>query len=201
MGNGRSELGSYSTGCYYSLPQIRMCPKYPSLAHDIRSKPAGSRRKLTGGIMAVWCTHVSSYGFHCIPVGEGKNDVFLSYLYPMTQSSKIHYIAYDFACALGPYCMTYEPDYFADSTIVIDGFHAPDHTKCDESSFLSSYVAVDSCLHRLNSSAAECGNGGLKRIRKVVQYLGQERVMIYTHVFLAVWNRAQIRKLLHIDDY
>ncbi|KIK51512.1 hypothetical protein GYMLUDRAFT_181347, partial [Collybiopsis luxurians FD-317 M1] len=77
------------TGCFYHLPQIRFRPRYPKLPHDrhpnVNTERIGTCRKyyklysqkcLTGGIMACWCSHSICYGFHCIPVGEGRNDVF-----------------------------------------------------------------------------------------------------------------------------
>ncbi|KAJ7065152.1 hypothetical protein B0H15DRAFT_794587 [Mycena belliarum] len=77
------------TGCCYGMPKIRERPIYPKLKHDTRPDPGGKRgakcskfysqygeKKLTGGIMCVWCTHSVCYGFHCIPRGEGRNDVF-----------------------------------------------------------------------------------------------------------------------------
>lgn len=97
--------------------------------------------------------------------------------------------------------MTREPDYFADTTFVIDEFHQRDHTKCDRACFLSSYLEVDPRITNLNSSAAECGNAGLKRIRKVVSYLGQERAMVYIRIFLTIWNRARMRQALGIELY
>lgn len=189
------------------MPQIRSRPRYPSLAHDIRSEPAANRgakcskfyakygkRKLTGGIMGAWCTHCICYGFHCIPIGEGRNDVFSAIYTRWPTAPK--FVIYDFACALGPYCMTREPEYFADTTFGIDEFHSADHTKCEEACFITPYIAADPRLRRLNSSAAECGNGGFKRIRKVVGYMGQERAMAYTRVFVSIWNRMRIRKIL-----
>jgi hypothetical protein len=187
------------TGCYYNMPQICSRPKYPSLAHDVQTEPAGSegaqcskfygefsKKKLTGGLMAMWCTHIIAYGFHCIPVGKGRNDVFSAIYTQFPEPPK--YIIYNFACALGPYCMICEPDYFADSTFAIDRFHAPDHVKCEEACLLSTCTAIDPQLKLLNMSAAECRNSGLKRIRKVVHYMGQKWAMIYTQVFLAIWN-------------
>ncbi|CAK5276917.1 unnamed protein product [Mycena citricolor] len=88
-------LGEYQehpwaeTGCCYGLPKIRERPVYPKLIYDSENKVGGKRgakcskfysqygeRRLTGGIMCVWCTHSVCYGFHCIPRGEGRNDVF-----------------------------------------------------------------------------------------------------------------------------
>ncbi|KZP10585.1 hypothetical protein FIBSPDRAFT_757998 [Athelia psychrophila] len=195
------------TGCSYSLPQIRHRPRYPNLKHDLRKEPGGRRgvkcskfyskygeQRLTGGIMCGWCTHSVCYGFHCIPRGEGRNDVFSAILTRWPQAPKT--VVYDFACALGPYCMTREPDFFADTLFVIDAFHAKGHTRCAPAAFLTSYANTDPRLARINSSAAECGNGGLSRIRKSVSYMSQDRAIIYTKVFISIWNRLVIRKML-----
>jgi len=143
--------------------------------------------------MVAWCTHSVSYGFHCIPIGEGRNDVF-SALYTRWEKAP-EIIVYDFACALQPYCVLREPDFFQDTLFTIDAFHAPDHTKCCPSAFLTTYCETDPRLLSLNSSAAECGNGGLARMRKSVSYMGQDRAVIYTKVFLCIWNRLRIRRM------
>jgi hypothetical protein len=95
--------------------------------------------------------------------------------------------------------MIREPDFFADTLFVIDGFHAKGHVKCAPAAFLSTYSDVDPRLMHINSSAAECGNGGIKRIRKSISYMGQSRAIIYTKVFLCVWNRLKIRRMTGID--
>ncbi|KIK62162.1 hypothetical protein GYMLUDRAFT_165086, partial [Collybiopsis luxurians FD-317 M1] len=188
------------------LPQIRARPQYPKLPHDgkadVTKERSGncckyyetySQKHLTGGIMACWCTHSICYGFHCIPVAEGRNDVFSAMItrWPKAPSR----VVYDFACALGPYCWTREPEFFADTQFVIDGFHAPGHTKCSPAAFLKTYSAVDAELIHLNSSAAECGNSGMTRIRKSVSYMGQACAILYCWVFISVWNRTQILNL------
>lgn len=188
------------------MPQIRPRPAYPKLKHDVRGELNGKRgdkcskfyaaygkQKQTGGIMCVWCTHSICYGFHCIPKGEGRNDVFSAMVTRWTVAPTR--VVYDFACALGPYCMTREPRFFADTQFVIDDFHAKDHTKCSSAAFLSTYCNANPQLSRINSSAAECGNSGLKRIRKPVSYMSQDRAIVYTKVFLSVWNRLRIRKM------
>ncbi|KAF8461833.1 hypothetical protein JB92DRAFT_3136976 [Gautieria morchelliformis] len=75
-------------------------------------------------------------------------------------------VVYDFACALSPYCLTREPAFFANTLFTVDDFHSGGHTKCSQASFLSTYAALDPRLAAVNTSAAECGNGGLDRIRK-----------------------------------
>ncbi|KAJ7156594.1 hypothetical protein C8R43DRAFT_1125782 [Mycena crocata] len=191
------------TGCCYSMSQIRERPTYPKLRDDTRQDSGGLRgdkcskfyaqygeKRLTGGIMVAWCTHSISYGFHCIPQGEGRNDVFAAMV--TRWKSPPEMVVYDFACVLGPYCMLREPRFFANTTFVIDDFHAVGHTKCAPAAFLKTYVAVDYRLVALNSSAGESGNSGISRIRKSVSYMSQDRVILYTKIFLSVWNRQRI---------
>jgi hypothetical protein len=198
------------SGCSYAMPRVRYRPYYRNLKHDLRSDQGGKRgakcskyystygeQRLTGGIMCGWCTHSVCYGFHCIPRGEGRNDVFSAILTRWPTAPKT--VVYDFACALGPYCLTREPDFFADTLFVIDAFHAKGHTKCSPAAFLSTYANVDPRLARINPSAAECGNGGLHRIRKSVSYMSQDRAIVYTKVFLSLWNRLRIRRLIGLD--
>ncbi|KAJ7129700.1 hypothetical protein C8R44DRAFT_839598 [Mycena epipterygia] len=206
MGESSVEKPWMETGCCYSLPKIRERPIYPKLKHDIRNELGGKRgakcskfyaqygeRRLTGGIMVVWCTHSISYGFHCIPRGEGRNDVFSALITRWKEPPKR--VIYDFACALGPYCMTREPEFFSSTQFLIDDFHSVGHTKCSPAAFLKTYCNVDPRLSYINSSAGECGNSGIKRVRKSVSYMSQSRAIIYTKVFLSIWNRLRIRDL------
>ena len=196
------------TGCHYSQPIIRKRPVYPSIRTDQSIDSGGKEKKgegcqkyyaqygenrLTGGIMAAWCTHSICYGFHCIPQSEGRNDVFSAIYTRWEKAPEV--IVYDFACALQPYCMAREPEFFADTLFVIDTFHAKGHMKCGEAAFLNMYCNSDPRLISINSSAAECGNGGIGRIRKSVAYMSQEQVVIYTKVFLSIWNRERIKKI------
>ncbi|KAJ7740000.1 hypothetical protein DFH07DRAFT_751867 [Mycena maculata] len=203
---GIAEKSWIETGCCYSLPKIRERPKYPKLKHDVRNEVGGKRgakcskfysqygeHRLTGGIMVVWCTHSISYGFHCIPRGEGRNDVFSALITRWEKPPKR--VIYDFACALGPYCMTREPQFFSGTQFLIDDFHSVGHTKCSAAAFLKTYCNVDPRLSHINSSAGECGNSGIARVRKSVSYMSQSRAIVYTKVFLSIWNRLRIRSL------
>jgi len=194
------------------MPQIRSRPRYPHLKGDNRAEATSGRRgggcskhyakygqrRLTGGIMVCWCSHSIAYGFHCIPNAEGRNDVF-SALYTHWRIAP-KWVIYDFACSSGPYCMAREPDFFKNTRQAIDDCHSNGHTKCSAVSFLKTYADLDPRLAKINTSAAECGNSVLGRIRKSVSYMGQERAIIYIRVFLAVWNRLKIRKL-HLSQY
>ncbi|KAH9478296.1 hypothetical protein JR316_0008749 [Psilocybe cubensis] len=195
------------TGCCYAMPAIRDRPQYPNLpyesGYDLGSAEIDedicrkyystySKKRLTGGIMCVWCTHSICYGFHCIRAAEGRNDVFSAIFTRWKKAPKV--VVYDFACALQPYCMLREPDFFKDTLFAIDIFHSSEH-KCGEACFLSSYCAENPNLLRLNSSAAECGNSGISKIRKAVSYMSQDRAVMYMRVFFSIWNRQQIQKL------
>ncbi|KAJ3831676.1 hypothetical protein F5878DRAFT_647435 [Lentinula raphanica] len=195
-----------TTGSCYGMPVIRRRPRYPGIANDghvdVNNNRGGTcskyyesygKRKLTGGIMVCWCTHSICYGFHCIPESEGRNDVFSAMITRWEKAPKR--VIYDFACSLGPYCMTREPGFFADTKFMIDVFHAYGHTRCSSASFVKSYMEVDSTLAGVNSSAAECGNSGIRRIRKSVSYMKQGHAIIYTWVFLSVWNRMKMRRM------
>jgi hypothetical protein len=186
------------------MSQIRHRPVYLRLTADRRKESGGSRgakcskyyaqygqQRLTGGIMCAWCPHSVCYGFHCIPEAEGRDDVFSAMITRWPKAPKR--VIYDFACALGPYCLNREPDFFADTLFVIDAFHAKGHTKCAPAAFLTTYSNIDPRLAHINSSAAECGNSGLSRIRKSVSYMSQERAIQYTKTFISIWNRLRIR--------
>lgn len=139
--------------------------------------------------MAAWCTHSICYGFHCIPQGEGRNDVFSAIYTRWRRAPRV--VIYDFACALGPYCLLREADFFADTQFLVDKFHSKGHTKCSAAAFVSAYASTDPQLAHINSNAAECGNGVLRRIRKSVSYMGQRRAIQFTNIFLSIWNRRQ----------
>ncbi|XP_006463303.1 hypothetical protein AGABI2DRAFT_74130 [Agaricus bisporus var. bisporus H97] len=148
--------------------------------------------------MVAWCTHSISYGFHCIPESKGRNDVFSAMITRWPRAPKR--IIYDFSCALGPYCLLREPHFFAGSTFMIDKFHARDHTKCAPACFASTYAEFDPGVNAINTSAAECGNSLITRIRKSVSYMSQRRAIIYTKVFLSVMNQSKILGLLRSND-
>lgn len=199
------------TGSFYSLPVRRHRPTYPKIRGDGQKDQKAQReelkgegcrkyyeqyvqRGLTGGIMVCWCTHSICYGFHCIPASEGRDDVFSALITRWPQAPKR--VIYDYACALGPYCMLREPQFFANTFFNVDHFHAAGHVKCSPATSFSEYVNVDPTLAHTNSSAAECANSGLKRIRKSTSYMTQERAIIYTKIFLSIWNRGKKLRML-----
>ncbi|KAE9386932.1 hypothetical protein BT96DRAFT_960490 [Gymnopus androsaceus JB14] len=192
-----------TSGYYEKAFHIRQRPRYPNLKFDGKADvnkeqvncrkfyKTYSQKRQTGGIMACWCTHSICYGFHIIPVGEGRNDVFSALITRWPKAPDR--VVYDFACALGPYCWAREPDFFANTQFVIDGFHAAGHTKCSKAAFLKTYSEIDSSLNSINTSAAECGNSSLTRIRKPVSYMTQEHAVLYSWVFISIWNHLITR--------
>ncbi|KAJ7576475.1 hypothetical protein C8J56DRAFT_1062180 [Mycena floridula] len=203
----REETKWQISGSCYSMPQIRDRPEYPRLPWDRKRKAASEKRGLkcskffgkygpqtrTGGLMIFWCTHSICYGFHFMPSAEGRDDVFSALIthWPTAPEQVI----YDFACALGPYCMLREPDFFADTQFMIDAFHSKGHTKCSPAAFVQTYSKVDPRLATVNTSAAECGNGVIGRIRKSLSFMGQERAIKFTRVFVCIMNRMRIRAM------
>lgn len=77
---------------------------------------------------------------------------------------------HDFACALGAYYLTREPEYFKSTLFVIDQFHAEGHKTCSHACFLRGYMADNTAIANVNSSAAESGNSGLGRIRPALSH-------------------------------
>ena len=188
------------TGCYYGKPPCRARPFYEGkdIANEKSIKDEGTCRKLystytknnlTGGLMALWCPHLICLGFHKIPVCEGRNDVFSAILRYWEHAPDV--VIYDFACQLGPYCMQREPEFFKDTLFVVDEMHANGHTQCSQACFISNYMNVRSRLMGVNSSTAKTSNSRLNRIRKSVSYMGQSHAILFTYVYLSVWNRKK----------
>lgn len=195
------------TGTCYGLPAIRSRRIYPKLKYDAQPTDVDPeemgdcnkfyktypRNKLAGGILALWCTHSVCLGFHTIPVAEGRNDVFSAIYTRFPTAPEI--IVYDFACQLAPYCLVREARYFASTRFLIDELHAHDHTRCGQACFASNAMRYDERFRAINTSAAECGNKGMKRIRKSVSFMNYDHAVLYTKVYLDVWNRMVVRRI------
>ncbi|BGP35738.1 hypothetical protein JCM10296v2_007590 [Rhodotorula toruloides] len=116
-------------GTVYGLPTLRQRPLYPRFkeagpaldAADGAAEHADERtcrkyystyseRRQTGGLMVLWCRHSVCLGFHVLPRAEGRNDVFSVLLTRFKRAPR--FVVYDFACALGPYCLKREAEFF-----------------------------------------------------------------------------------------
>ncbi|CAD6920858.1 unnamed protein product [Tilletia laevis] len=201
------------SGSLYGAARCRDRPLYPrfgekaDLNHSDEQQSSGDgpgpcrkffsdyvSQRQTGGIMALWCRHLVCVGFHIIPKCEGRNDVFSAVFthWPKPPDT----IIYDFACQLAPYSLAREPAFFKNVLFVVDQMHQHGHATCTTSSFLSTYMNTNPELQNINSSAAECGNAGLSRIKKSVSYCSQEHAMLLIKQFLGVWNRRRMRAML-----
>lgn len=191
------------TGSFYGHPPIRHRPYYEGRDDDkiIDRAESGQCKKyystygkqsLTGGVMALWCPHLICLGFHKIPRAEGRNDVFSALYVHFERAPEV--VIYDFACQLSAYSMSREPEFFKDTCFAIDEMHAKGHSACSQASFSSNYMQGRTMLQNVNTSAAECSNSGLNRIRKSVSYMGQRHAIFFTYVYLCVWNRVRERK-------
>ncbi|KAL9938696.1 hypothetical protein V8E36_002415 [Tilletia maclaganii] len=197
-------------GNLYGAQQLRKRPQYPNLKearktvtqHDSGADVSTCNKfysdyvkpRRTGGIMALWCRHANAVGFHCMPSAEGRDDVFSALLTHWPIPPRV--VVYDFACQLASYAIAREPGFFADTLFVVDELHQHGHSQCTPSSWLSTYMANDPALRHLNSSAAECGNAGLSRIKKSVAYSTAPHAIALTRHFLSLWNRRKINELL-----
>jgi Kyakuja-Dileera-Zisupton transposase len=190
------------TGSFYGHAPLRHRPFYEGRDNDatVDSAETGSCKKyystykkqtLTGGLMAIWCPHLICLGFHKIPKAEGRNDVFSALYVYFEKAPEV--VIYDFACQLGAYSMSREPEFFKDTCFVIDEMHAKGHSSCSQASFSSNYMQCSARLQNVNTSAAECSNSGLSRIRKSVSYMGQRNAILLTYVYICVWNRRRER--------
>jgi hypothetical protein len=199
-----------SSGSCYRRPAKRYRPVYMGLDNTdakMEGREAGrcqkfynsyGKTKFTGGVMALWCPHVVCLGFHIMPIAEGRNDVFSALFKYWDKAPKV--VVYDFACQLSEYCMKREPEFFKDTLFVIDRMHASGHTGCSQSSFISHHEQTNPSLKTINSSAAECGNSGLGKIRKSTSYMTEEHAIWLCWAMIMVWNRTQRQKQEQINS-
>ena len=147
--------------------------------------------------MGAWCTHVICYGFHCIPRSEGRDDVFQRWSQdgprPQNMSFMISHVLWVHTA-----CFTSQNSLLIQSFSLI--ISTPQITQCDCAWFLSSYSALNPCLAKVNSSAAECGNSGLDQIWKSISYMSQNRAILYIKIFISVWNQRKLRKQLSLTN-
>lgn len=190
-----------STGCFYGAPQLRYRPVYEGRDADKTDKVGNgacrkfyttySKSTLTGGLMALWCPHLVCLGFHKIRNAEGRDDVFSAIFTHFEHAPRT--IIYDYACQLQVYSMYREPEFFKDTLFVVDQMHAKGHVGCSGASFFSSYKKFRPDLLNVNSSAAECGNSGLSRIKKSISYMNESHAIQFAYVYLCIWNRRRER--------
>ncbi|GAA5942840.1 hypothetical protein JCM1841_005602 [Sporobolomyces salmonicolor] len=153
----------------------------------------GKKSGLTGGMAGFWCSHGYCVGYHLLPSAEGRDDFFSALFCFWDQAPEI--VVYDYACALGPYCMVREPRFFANTRFLIDELHCRGHSECSAACFLAPAMKEDPTLRMLNSSAAEGGHSTLGRVRKSISYMNESHANIFLWVMVQVHNRRLTLKM------
>jgi len=141
-----------------------------------------------------------------MPSAEGRNDVFSGLFCYWTQAPSL--VIYDFACQLAAYAYVREFDFFKNTRyetaffhllsstclhrFLIDEFHSFGHTACSAGGYLAGSMKADPSLRSVNSSAAEVGNGGLKKIRKALGFMREDHAILFFRVYMNIWNRHHL---------
>ena len=194
------QLPIETTGSFYGMPQIRTRPKYIPLDttndaenEDMCDKQFSQFNGISGGCMVLWCPHRIALGFHIIPKGEGRNDVFSAIFTHWPVAPKL--VVYDFACQLQPYCLAREPEYFKDTIFLIDRLHSNNHVSCSEVFDLEAHRVSGSRMFYINDEVQEQGNLELKPVRKSCLYMKRCTFMPFVQLKLETSNRKQIKRL------
>jgi hypothetical protein len=189
-----------NTGQYFGTKQKRVLANYTNLYQRDKAKATKCHkdslhtRDLTGGTMIFWCPHRIAVGFHVIPSGEGRIDVFSGIFSRWTRAPKI--IVYDFACALQYYCLIREFAFFAETIFLHDTLHDRNHVHCSESFTLRKYkLSGHPWFVFMNDSAAESGNSGLRKMKSICRYTTKQHFMILVRLQLEIQNRRRIKAL------
>lgn len=154
-----------------------------------------TKQKYSGGIMAFWCEHGISYGFHMIETSEALRDVMCAILMHWKTAPSL--IIYDNACHLMKYCHSREWGFFKNTTFLIDEFHQYNHTACTEAHNLKRYKISRATKYLFtNSSVAESGNADLVKIKPSVHYMKADSGFQYTLTQLEIQNVVKTNKLV-----
>ena len=199
QGDLPQKRASEKSGSFYGIPALRQRPHYVGLdGLDMGkggecSKNFSSFSRVSGGCMVLWCPHRIALGFHVIPSAEGRNDVFSAVFSHWPSAPDV--IVYDFACQLQPYCLAREPEFFKNTTFVIDRLHSKNHTTCSEAFDLESFRLSGDPTFFINDSAQEQGNKGLQAIRISCLYMKLDRFVHFVRLHLETANCRRLEKL------
>jgi hypothetical protein len=147
----------------------------------------------TGGIFTWFCQHGVCYGFYMLEGAEGRNDAYSFLVSYFSVAPKV--VVYDFACSLQEYCLNRAPEFFKNTTFLVDRFHWFNHVGCASSYNLSLYTELED----LNSQVAEQCNSALSKIKPLVSQMSMAAFMFNVRLYLDVWNAKQIKKWEAID--
>ena len=133
--------------------------------------------------MFVWLCpiHGHCYGFHLIPVAEGRKDPFFStYKYLPEPPEEVFY---DFGCSLSEYSLNRAPSYSRNIRFWHDVFHGLSH-KCP---FVYSFKRMGDSLN-VNTEICEQFNSYIQCIKFTGSHLSQSHFCFFMQFFIKMWN-------------
>ena len=129
------------------------------------------------------------YGYHMIPVVEGRKDPFSSiYAYMENPPSEIFY---DFACQLEEYSLNREPGFWRGVRFWHDIFHGFSH-KCPPV-YSSRRIPA---LKKINTEICEQFNSFIQRIKYSARSMSQMHFNFYLQFFCDKWNNMKKRSFI-----
>ena len=156
-------------------------------------------RRFTPGLFSAFCPHGICIGFEAMRKFESARVPFE--LFYTRFASCPGYIVYDNACNASRYCLRREPFYFSRVRFFIDRMHQCNHVGCHSGYKINSYpqnmpiLGGTMTLEKLNSQAAEQAHSKMTLIETQTSFMGQATFMAYTKLFMAVTNKAILKKL------
>ena len=125
--------------------------------------------------------HGHCFGYHMIPIAEGRKDPSAS-LYLFKENAP-EIVMYDFSCQLDEYVRNRESGFYSKTRFFHDIFHGYSH-KCG-STFESNRLQG---LNEVNTSICEQFNSFLQCIKKSSKLMTQVHYNFYVQFFIHLWN-------------
>ena len=141
--------------------------------------------RLSGGILIFWCQHRICYGYHMIEVSEGLKEVMYAVQAYWQRAPSV--MIYDNACNLMKCCHNREWGYWKDTTFLVDTFHKQGHTKCSQAHSIEP-LREHAAFRPVQTSQAETGNKGLKKIKMSTAWMAAITAFIYILLQLEIQN-------------
>lgn len=143
-------------------------------------------------MLALWCEHGISYGFHMLESAESLRDVMAAIM--RTWAVAPPRIVYDNACHLMFYCHSREWDYWKETTFYIDSFHDYNHIACSLAHSikrLSSKCSDAVKFLYMNTSVSESGNAGLSELKISMRNMAADSAFVCVLIQLELQNSVR----------
>jgi hypothetical protein len=151
--------------------------------------------RTSGGVLALWCEHGISYGFHMLESAESLRDVMAAIMRTWEQAPP--FVVYDNACHLMFYCHSREWNYWKETTFYIDCFHQYNHIACSLAHSItnSKHSSAIKFLY-MNTSVSESGNAGLSKLKTSLRRMAADAAFICILIQLEIQNSVKINQIL-----